>query len=35
MDPADDGLNTLRYEVVERSADTGFGPEYEKIRVRW
>ena len=34
-DPADDGLNTLRYEVLERSGNPEFGPEYEKIRVRW
>jgi hypothetical protein len=30
LDPADDGLSTLRYEVLERSAQDG----YEKIRVR-
>lgn len=34
-DPAHDGLNTLRYEVVERSSNADYGPEYEKIRVRW
>lgn len=34
-DPADDGLNTLRYEVVERSGSAEYGPAYEKIRVRW
>lgn len=35
IDPADDGLNTLRYEVVEPSGLPGYGPAYEKIRVRW
>jgi hypothetical protein len=35
VDPADDGLNTLRYEVVERSGSAEYGPAYEKIRVRW
>ena len=34
-DPADDGLSTLRYEVLERSGNAEFGPEYEKILVRW
>lgn len=34
-DPADDGLSTLRYEVIERSDLPGCGPGYEKIRVRW
>lgn len=38
-DPACDGLNTLRYEVIERSDlssyGSDFGPAYEKIRVRW
>ena len=31
VDPVDDGLSTLRYEVIERSQLPG----YEKIRVRW
>lgn len=31
VDPADDGLSTVRYEVIERVAGDG----YEKIRVRW
>lgn len=35
MDPAEDGLNTLHYEVIERSGCPEYGPEYEKIRVRW
>lgn len=35
MDPAEDGLNTLRYEVIERSGCAEYGAEYEKIRVRW
>ena len=30
-DPAEDGLNTLRYQVVEH----GEHADYEKIRVRW
>jgi hypothetical protein len=34
-DPAHDGLSTLRYEVLERSSAAEYGPEYEKIRVRW
>jgi hypothetical protein len=35
MDPSEDGLNTLHYEVIERSSHAEYGPEYEKIRVRW
>ena len=35
MDPAEDGLTTLRYEVVDCSGDNEYGPEYQKIRVRW
>ncbi|MET0533424.1 MAG: galactosyltransferase-related protein [Steroidobacter sp.] len=34
-DPAEDGLNTLRYEVIERSGRAEYGSEFEKIRVRW
>ena len=34
-DPGDDGLSTLRHEVIERSELPGYGPGYEKIRVRW
>ena len=34
-DPADDGLNTLRYEVLERGGHPEYGPEFEKILVRW
>lgn len=30
-DPADDGLSTLRYEVLERTGHAG----YEKVRVQW
>lgn len=33
-DPADDGINTLRYEVIERSELAGYA-SCEKIRVRW
>lgn len=35
MDPAADGLSTLRYEVLERSGDAEHGPAYEKIRIRF
>jgi hypothetical protein len=35
LDPAQDGLNTLRYEIVERSGSAEYGPAYEKIRIRW
>lgn len=35
MDPAEDGLNTLRYEVAARVADSVDGVPYEKISVRW
>ena len=35
MDPAEDGLSTLRYEVIERSGAPEHGPAYEKIRVRF
>jgi hypothetical protein len=31
IDPATDGLSTLRYQVVERT-EAG---DYERIRVRW
>ena len=34
-DPADDGLNTLRYEVIEHLDLSDAGQRYEKIRVRW
>lgn len=30
ISPQDDGLNTLRYEIIERTAGS-----YERIRVRW
>jgi hypothetical protein len=35
LNPAEDGLNTLRYDVIERSGSTDYGPAYEKIRVRF
>lgn len=35
MDHGEDGLSTLRYEVIERSGSAEYGPAYEKIRVRW
>lgn len=35
MDPSEDGLNTLRYEVAARVADSVDGAAYEKISVRW
>lgn len=34
-DPADDGLSTLRYEVIEHLDLPNNGLRYEKIRVRW
>lgn len=35
MDPAEDGLNTLRYEVAARVTGAVDGVSYEKISVRW
>jgi hypothetical protein len=35
VNPLDDGLNTLRYEVIDRSSSAEYGPTYEKILVRW
>lgn len=35
VDPADDGLNTLHYEITDRADGDADGVQYERIRVRW